>query len=30
MISAGDYRGPLQRTVPASIFNRIVLPAVKD
>ena len=30
MINAGHYRSPLQSIVPAAIFNRVVLPAVKD
>ena len=30
MISAGHYSGALQGIIPAGIFNRIVLPAVKD
>jgi CubicO group peptidase (beta-lactamase class C family) len=29
MINAGHYRSPLQGVIPAGIFNRIVLPAVK-
>ena len=30
MINAGHYRDGLQGTVPFGIFNRVVLPAVKD
>jgi CubicO group peptidase (beta-lactamase class C family) len=30
MINAGHYRDRLQGVIPAGIFNRIVLPAVKD
>jgi CubicO group peptidase (beta-lactamase class C family) len=30
MINAGHYSGPLQGVIPAGIFNRVVLPAVKD
>ena len=30
MINAGHYRDGLQGTVPFAIFNRVVLPAVKD
>jgi CubicO group peptidase (beta-lactamase class C family) len=30
MINAGHYSGPLQSIIPAAIFNRVVLPAVKD
>ena len=30
MINAGHYRDSLQGVIPAGIFNRIVLPAVKD
>src|SRR5262245_59660966 len=30
MINAGHYSGPLQSVIPAAIFNRVVLPAVKD
>jgi CubicO group peptidase (beta-lactamase class C family) len=30
MITAGHYRDGLQGTVPFGIFNRVVLPAVKD
>ena len=30
MINAGHYRDALQGTVPFGIFNRVVLPAVKD
>ena len=30
MITAGHYRSALQGVIPAAIFNRIVLPAVKD
>jgi CubicO group peptidase (beta-lactamase class C family) len=30
MINAGHYRDALQGTVPLAIFNRVVLPAVKD
>jgi CubicO group peptidase (beta-lactamase class C family) len=30
MINAGHYSGPLQGVIPAGIFNRVVLPAVRD
>jgi hypothetical protein len=30
MINAGHYSGPPQGVIPAGIFNRVVLPAVKD
>jgi CubicO group peptidase (beta-lactamase class C family) len=30
MINAGHYVGPLQSTIPAGIFTKVVLPAVKD
>jgi CubicO group peptidase (beta-lactamase class C family) len=30
MITAGHYRDGLQGTVPFGIFNRVVLPAVKN
>jgi hypothetical protein len=30
MINSGHYRDGLQSVIPAGIFNRIVLPAVKD
>jgi len=30
MITAGHYGGPLQGAIPAGIFNRVVLPALKD
>jgi CubicO group peptidase (beta-lactamase class C family) len=30
MINAGHYRSGLQGVIPAGIFNRVVLPAVKD
>jgi CubicO group peptidase (beta-lactamase class C family) len=30
MINAGHYGGPLQSTIPAGIFTKVVLPAVKD
>ena len=30
MINAGHYRDGLQGPIPFGIFNRVVLPAVKD
>ena len=30
MINSGHYRSPLQSIIPAAIFNRVVLAAVKD
>lgn len=30
MINSGHYSSPLQGVIPASIFNRFILPAVKD
>ena len=30
MINAGHYGSPLQGMIPFGIFNRVVLPAVKD
>jgi CubicO group peptidase (beta-lactamase class C family) len=30
MINSGHYRSPLQSIIPAAIFNRVVLPAVKN